>query len=57
MGEPLHNLESVLASIDIMTSPLGLHMSRNKVQILGCLEELVCQDLQLLYEWHIMHKS
>ena len=56
MGEPLHNLESVLASIDIMTSPLGLHMSRNKVQIFGCLEELVCHD-QLLFEWHIMHKS
>ena len=31
MGEPLHNLEAVLSSIDIMTHPLGLHLSRNKV--------------------------
>lgn len=31
MGEPLHNLEAVLAATDIMTHPLGLHLSRNKV--------------------------
>lgn len=31
MGEPLHNLEAVLAATDIMTHHLGLHMSHNKV--------------------------
>jgi adenine C2-methylase RlmN of 23S rRNA A2503 and tRNA A37 len=31
MGEPLHNYESVMAAVDIMCHPLGLHMSHNKV--------------------------
>lgn len=30
-AEPLDNLESVMAAVDIMTHPLGLHMSRQKV--------------------------
>jgi hypothetical protein len=32
MGEPLDNLESVMAAVDIMTHPLGLHMSKQKVR-------------------------
>lgn len=31
MGEPLHNMEAVLAATDIMCDHLGLHMSHNKV--------------------------
>lgn len=31
MGEPLHNYDSVMAAIDIMVHPRGLHMSHNKV--------------------------
>lgn len=31
MGEPLHNMDAVLPSIDIMTHPLGLHLSSYKV--------------------------
>ena len=31
MGEPLHNLDAVLAAVDIMTDPLGLQLSHNKV--------------------------
>jgi hypothetical protein len=31
MGEPLDNLDAVMAAVDIMTHPLGLHMSRQKV--------------------------
>ena len=31
MGEPMDNLDAVLSSIDIMTEPLGLHLSYNKV--------------------------
>lgn len=34
MGEPLHNLDAVLASAEIMNHPLGLHMSHNKVMLL-----------------------
>lgn len=30
-AEPLDNLDSVMAAVEIMTHPLGLHMSRNKV--------------------------
>ncbi|MEW5297772.1 MAG: hypothetical protein WDW36_000956 [Sanguina aurantia] len=42
MGEPLHNLEAVLAATDIMTHHLGLHMSHNKVTIstVGLVPEL-----------------
>jgi hypothetical protein len=32
MGEPLDNMAAVLAAVDIMTHPLGLHMSRYKVR-------------------------
>ena len=32
MGEPLHNLEAVLASAEAMAHPLGLHMSHNKAR-------------------------
>ncbi len=32
MGEPLHNLDAVVAACDIMCHPLGLHMSQNKVR-------------------------
>lgn len=31
MGEPLHNYEAVMAAVDVMCHPLGLHMSHNKV--------------------------
>lgn len=30
-AEPLDNLDSVMAAVDIMTHPLGLHMSKQKV--------------------------
>lgn len=30
-AEPLDNLDAVMAAVDIMTHPLGLHMSRQKV--------------------------
>ncbi len=33
MGEPLHNLDAVLAAVDIMTDPLGLQLSHNKVRL------------------------
>ncbi len=36
MGEPLHNLDAVLAAVDIMTDPLGLQLSHNKV--LSCID-------------------
>ena len=32
MGEPMHNLEAVLPSIDILCQPLGMHFSYNKVR-------------------------
>jgi hypothetical protein len=32
MGEPLHNLAAVVEAIDIMTHPLGLHLSYSKVR-------------------------
>jgi adenine C2-methylase RlmN of 23S rRNA A2503 and tRNA A37 len=32
MGEPLHNLDSVLAAVEVMTHPRGLGMSHNKVR-------------------------
>lgn len=31
MGEPMDNLDGVLPSIDVMTHPMGLHLSYNKV--------------------------
>jgi len=31
MGEPLHNLDAVVAASETMSHPLGLHMSHNKV--------------------------
>lgn len=34
MGEPLHNYEAVMAAVEVMCQPLGLHMSHNKVR--GC---------------------
>jgi 23S rRNA (adenine2503-C2)-methyltransferase len=36
MGEPLHNYDAVMAAVDIMCQPLGLHMSHNKVRPHGC---------------------
>ncbi|KAJ9526768.1 hypothetical protein QJQ45_017480 [Haematococcus lacustris] len=33
MGEPLHNLEAVVDSINIMSSALGLHLSHNKITV------------------------
>ncbi|KAI8463563.1 MAG: hypothetical protein J3K34DRAFT_372547 [Monoraphidium minutum] len=33
MGEPLHNLDAVLAATEIMNHPLGLQMSHNKVTV------------------------
>lgn len=33
MGEPMHNLAAVLPSIEIMTHPLGLHLSAYKVGV------------------------
>ena len=38
MGEPLHNLDAVLSAGDIMTDPLGLQLSHNKV--LPCMTSL-----------------
>lgn len=32
-AEPLDNLDSVMAAVEIMTHPLGLHMSKQKVSI------------------------
>lgn len=32
MGEPLHNYDAVMAAVNIMVQPLGLHMSHNKVR-------------------------
>lgn len=31
MGEPLHNIEAVLAAADIVSHYMGLHISHNKV--------------------------
>lgn len=33
MGEPLHNYEAVMAAVEVMCQPLGLHMSHNKVTV------------------------
>ena len=33
MGEPLHNIEAVLAAVDILTDTRGLAFSRNKVTV------------------------
>ena len=33
MGEPLHNIEAVLAAVDILVDPKGLAFSRNKVTV------------------------
>ena len=33
MGEPLHNLENVLASIDILTHPMGMNISHRKITV------------------------
>lgn len=33
MGEPLHNLNAVVSAIEILTCPLGLHMSHNKITV------------------------
>lgn len=33
MGEPFHNLDAVLAASEIMTHPMGLHMSHNKISV------------------------
>ena len=35
MGEPMHNLEAVLPSVDILCQPLGMHFSYNKVRGYG----------------------
>lgn len=42
MGEPLHNTEAVLAAIAIMTHPLGLHLSHNKITVstVGLVDEI-----------------
>ena len=37
MGEPLHNYDSVMAAVDIMVQPLGLHISHNKVGGSSCI--------------------
>jgi len=33
MGEPLHNLDAVLAATSIFCHPMGLHMSHNKISV------------------------
>ena len=33
MGEPLHNVDAVVAAVDIATHPLGLQFSPNKVRV------------------------
>lgn len=33
MGEPLHNLDSVLAACDVLNHPLGLELSHNKITV------------------------
>jgi hypothetical protein len=42
MGEPLHNYEAVMAAVDIMCQPLGLHMSHNKVRRCFSFPWLLC---------------
>lgn len=32
MGEPLANLEAVSEALEVVTCPLGLHLSKNKVR-------------------------
>jgi 23S rRNA (adenine2503-C2)-methyltransferase len=33
VGEPLHNLEAVLAAVDVLVDPAGFAFSRNKVTV------------------------
>jgi len=33
MGEPLHNMDAVLAAVDVLADPAGLMLSRNKIVI------------------------
>ncbi|KAL4537856.1 hypothetical protein Ndes2437B_g08951 [Nannochloris sp. 'desiccata'] len=42
MGEPMDNLDAVLPAIEIMTEPLGLHLSYNKVCVstVGLVEQI-----------------
>lgn len=42
MGEPMDNLDAVLPAIEIMTEPLGLHLSYNKVCVstVGLVEKI-----------------
>mmetsp|Transcript_28832 Transcript_28832/g.74419 ORF Transcript_28832/g.74419 Transcript_28832/m.74419 type:complete len:452 (+) Transcript_28832:65-1420(+) len=42
MGEPLHNLQAVTDSINIMCCPLGLHVSHNKITVstVGLVDEM-----------------
>ncbi|CAG9466975.1 unnamed protein product [Pedinophyceae sp. YPF-701] len=48
MGEPLHNLGSVMSSIEVMCDPSGLHISRGRVTVstVGLIEGIraFCQD-------------
>lgn len=48
MGEPMDCLHSVMPSIDIMTQPLGLHLSANKITVstVGLVTEMrrFCQE-------------
>eukprot|EP00775_Hariotina_reticulata_P001248 gene1248-1588_t len=58
MGEPLHNFESVMAAVDIMCHPLGLHMSHNKVTVstVGLADKLeqfaTSSNVQLAWSLH-----
>ncbi|GBF92101.1 dual-specificity RNA methyltransferase [Raphidocelis subcapitata] len=59
MGEPLHNLEAVLASAEGMAHPLGLHVSHNKITVstVGLVDRLGefvarCSTAQLAVSLH-----
>lgn len=54
MGEPLDNLDSVMAAVDIMTHPLGLHMSRYKV--CGALA-FGCRGVSMQQDGSALHNS
>ena len=48
-GEPLHNLPAVLASIDTLCRPLGMHFSHNKAR--HCCGVLCCAVLCCAVLW------
>lgn len=52
MGEPLHNVENVVAAIQWLKSPRGLHLSRRKILVstsgvIGALDQLSVTEVRL----------